>query len=120
MSISKSLAPQHAIVNGPNRDRLIDAFKYAYDSDKVSANFTVAISYNPVEENGKCIHFPTHTAQIERMTINTIQHEDGSGESFHLSGYCAAYPERFYKHYYKFEAYYNAKTRTGTIRFEET
>lgn len=122
MSISKSLAPQHAIVNGPNRDRLIDAFKYAYDDDKVSVNFAVSISYNAVEEDGKRVCFPTHLAQIERMIINTIQHEDGSGESFNLSGRCTACLERYggAKHYYKFEAYYNAKTRTGTIKFEET
>ena len=119
MSISKSPDLQYAIVNGPNRDRLIDAFKYAYGSDKVSANFAVAIDYRTIEESRNRVYA---LAQIERMTINTIQHEDGSGESFNLSGRCTACLERYggAKHYYKFEAYYNAKTRTGTIKFEET
>lgn len=118
MSINKNLVPSYSIVNGPNRDRLIDAFKYAYGDDRVNTDFAVAIGYSTVKESGKRVYT---LAQIDKMTIYSISHEDGSGESFNLSGGCHACLERFggVTKPYKFEAYYHARTREGIIWFEE-
>ena len=99
------------IENGPSLDRLFDAFKYAYSEyyDKVYATFLIAKSYTtPPGASGRA--FRLLDAKDFRLT--SIQHEDGSGQSFNLAGYCKVYdtPKNF-------TAYYNAKTRKGTISF---
>ena len=110
------------IVDGPNRETIIDAFKYAYDDDsKVVANF--AISLWPKVPN------PDQKVRILAKTkdwrVTSIQHEDGSGYSCNLGGYVKAClrlstPERGVKYLaYRFKAYYNAKNREGTIELTE-
>lgn len=91
------------IEGGPSADRLIDSFKYAYSKEvKVPVSFTV------VREKGD------HKYAISEVTsahIATMAHEDGSGHSFNLTGYCQI-PSGETK---KFLAYYNTKTRKGTM-----
>ncbi len=102
------------IINGPGRDVLFDAFKYAYDKNSViSTSFTVALS-GIKTRSGECFQIKT-----KDYKITSIEHEDGSGQSFNIRGYCSAdirlgAKEQIYE-WYKFTAYYNARTRMGYI-----
>ena len=86
----------HYIVNGPSRDTLFDACKYAYDN---RTRILVTFGFG---------------AQMEMrgILISGIEHEDGSGESLNIRGYCEVEGD-----YYCFRAYYNARTRRGIMSF---
>ncbi|MBR6505239.1 hypothetical protein IKT18_00110 [Candidatus Saccharibacteria bacterium] len=117
MSINNSYGKNYEIVKGPNRDRLIDAFKYAYDEENINLGFDVSIG-NVTSPQGEVTD--NLLAKIKKMVVQTISHEDGSGHSFNLKGYCYAtitFGGR--EKVYNFDAYYNANTRKGTIRFRE-
>ena len=109
------------IVAGPSKDMLFDACKYAYNKTaKLTINFTVAAGYTMPKNNPGCAYMEM---PITDIIIAGIEHEDGSGESFNLHGYCRANLNYFgedgdYRPY-KFEAYYNARTRKGCIGFAE-
>lgn len=100
------------IVNGPSRETLIDAFKYAFDkTTKVKLKFSVALGYTPDHS----LYFPMNIGEIK---ILGIEHEDGSGESFNIKGTCVANTaEHEPAKPRKFEACYSAKTRKGSIWF---
>ena len=86
------------IIGGPSKHVLVDAFKYAYDKNaKIDLEFKVEIC------NGSLL-------KLEDFTIVEISHEDGSGESFNLSGSC-----RHFGRSVDFMAYYNSKHREGVI-----
>ena len=106
------------IVRGPSRDTLFDACKYAYDKGaKINVEFVAAYGYTMPKND------PTsaYVAIIARdIVVCGIEHEDGSGESFNIHGYCkislksSTDPEAQES---KFRAYYNAKRRGGIIVF---
>lgn len=108
------------IISGPNKDALFDACKYACsDSARLDIKFVVPIGYTmPVDDPG-CAYV---AMAITDMKIIGIEHEDGSGESFNLHGYCKCDLNSFggkdasYE-LYMFKAYYNAKNRRGHIVF---
>lgn len=111
----------YEIMNGPSRDTLFDACKYAYSKfNKIHVEFTVAAGYTmPKGSPGRAYV----SLRLTDIIIAGIAHENGSGESFNLYGYCHADLNSFggqvtYKNYY-FSAYYNTQTRTGTIKFTE-
>lgn len=110
----------YEIFNGPNRDMLFDACKYSRDrATKFAINFKVAAGYTMPRNHPGCAYVPMDMSDV---TIHGIEHEDGSGESFNIHGMCKAalhIPSGDAK-FYKFKAYYNAKTRTGTITFFES
>ncbi len=113
---------RYEIMNGPSKDRLFDACKYAYDDNaRISLDFSVAIGYTMPRNDPGCAYI---AMAIRNLRITGVQHEDGSGESFILYGYCSADPRAFnprsvcYRSY-KFEAYYNTKTRKGSIKLIE-
>lgn len=96
------------IVAGPNKDMLFDACKYAY-----SKSAKIKIEFALMDE---------HDAPIvmSDTMITGIEHEDGSGDSFNIFGYCKLNSEplsAFIFAYYRFTAYYNVRTRKGTISF---
>ena len=111
------------VVNGPNKDALFDACKYACGKGgKVDVNFDVAIAYTMPKNDPGCAYVPM---AITDFRIIGIEHEDGSGVSFNLHGYCKADLYSFfgkdgatYKPY-RFKMYYNSKSREGSIAFEE-
>jgi len=104
------------IIDGPNRDMLFDACKYAFsDTAKVEIRFAVAKGYTKPKSHPAAAFLPVRTKDV---VITQIQHEDGSGESFNLVGFCKTDVERELE--FKpcnFEAYYNTKTRNGKISF---
>ena len=110
------------IVNGPNKDTLFDACKYAYvKGAQIPINFDIAAGYTMPKSDPSSAYIPLSTRDFK---IVSIENEDGSGESFNLEGYCTAGFKRrptglnIYNTY-KFSAYYNTKRRTGTIRFHK-
>ena len=110
------------IVAGPNKDALFDVCKYACSKTaKLTVDFTVAIGYTMPKNDPGCCYFAMAITDIK---ISGIRHEDGSGESFILDGYCKADLNPLgennvaYKSY-RFKAYYNSKNREGRITFIE-
>lgn len=116
----------YQIENGPSRDRLVDAFKYAYDKDaRVDIHFDVALGYTAPRDDPKSVYIP---AYMGHTRIVALEHESGSGHSYNLRGYCLANLVRMDgfatdesegTQAYQFVAYYNTANRTGTIRFNE-
>lgn len=112
----------YEIMNGPSRDTLFDSCKYAYAGNaKVAVDFVVAIGYTMPKGHPGRAYIPMKLTDI---VITSIEHEDGSGESFNLRGYCRAdliirAGSTTYSNYH-FRGYYNTKNRTGTISFYES
>ena len=104
------------IIGGPNRDLLFDACKYAYDkSVSVLVEFSVVVGYTKPKDDPGRANIMMRMADVK---VVGIQHEDGSGDSFNIVGYCRADVDILGKMYpYRFEAYYNVKTRSGSIGF---
>lgn len=109
------------IVNGPSRDTLFDACKYAYDSrNTVLVDFEIAVGHTLPQSNPESAYIPM---KIKNIIIGGILHEDGSGVNLNLYGWCDAdleilkyqYAPRW-KHY-KFKCYYDSKHRKGKITF---
>ena len=104
---TKEKPNRYEIVAGPNKDVLFDACKYAYSKHAhVAVVFVVATGYTRM--------------QISDIVICGIEHEDGSGESFNLHGYCKAnMGSPGTTNAVRFESYYSTKTRKGLITFIE-
>lgn len=98
------------ITNGPSIHRLIDAFKYAYDRENPhKATFSML-----EEETGK-----KNEPVTRKVTITTLEHEDGSGNSFLFKGYMGILPyESRFSTVYKVSGWYNTKTNKGYIKAE--
>lgn len=99
----------YRILNGPNTDRLVDAFKYAYDKPfgcLLPLEFEVEFDVD------------TTKTQICPFHVTSIEHEDGSGHSFNIKGSCLI-PSLAETDLYKtvYTGYYNASTRKGWVKF---
>ena len=110
----------YEIVAGPNKDALFDACKYACSKTaRVGIEFVIPIGYTMPKDNPGCAYI---AMAITDVRIIGIEHEDGSGESFNLHGYCKCDLKSFGRKNvcyrpYRFKAYYNAKNRRGHIVF---
>ena len=106
------------IEEGPTLNRIIDAFKYAYDKNaRVELQFSVAEGYTTPTDQPGCAYVPL---KVQDFRLNTIQHEDGSGHSLNLEGYCRAGSQNEVPQPMQFKAYYNTATRTGTMQFAKS
>ena len=120
MDTKKEQKKLYDILDGPNKDSLFDACKYAYNSNVgIAVHFTVAVGYTLPKDNPNSAYIPMSISDIR---IIGITHEDGSGESFLLYGYCNADLNSFAKNFnntkpYSFEAYFDARSRKGWISF---
>ena len=109
------------ISGGPSRDRIFDACKYLHDKVKIDLDFKVILGYSAPKDDPCCAAFEV---PIKDFRVHKIMHEDGSGESFMLSGRCKADLDpcmpiiKKYKEY-GFSAWYNSKRRTGWISLTE-
>ncbi len=115
------MSTSYDIVAGPNKDLLFDACKYAYDkSCKIDVQFSVASGYTTTPDNDpKCAYV---LMDISDIMIAGIDHEDGSGDSFNIHGYCRISHKPtagFLLLPSKFVAYYNVKSRKGKITFPD-
>ena len=106
------------IVNGPNKDTLFDACKYAYSETTIAIDFGVAAGYTMPRDHPECAYVPMDMSDV---VIRGIEHEDESGERFIIHGICKATLPRSSDSakFYKFRAYYDSKTHTGAITFFE-
>lgn len=109
------------IENGPSIEALFNACRYAYDPNgTVHVGFKVAVAYTCTKNNVSGYI----AMQLKDIRITSIEHEDGSGYRFNLCGYCKAdlntlNAEKAVFKSYRFEAFYNAKTRRGNIYFPQ-
>lgn len=88
----------YKITNGPSKDRLFDACKYAgNNADKIEVAFAIE---QPA--TGKSVALSAF--------IRGIEHEDGSGESFIISGALKTKTGNR-----RFKAYYSSKRRQGVV-----
>lgn len=109
------------IMNGPSADRLFDACRYAYDdATKIPIDFGIAIGYSMPKDDPGCAIVGAHSCDLR---IVGIEHEDGSGHSFNIRGYCAGFKKGPYSDplyvNHKVMIYYNTKTRNGKITFSK-
>lgn len=110
---------KYTIIGGPSKAELFDACKYAYHPrNEIVLDFEIVAGYTAPPTDPKAGYIPL---KIKDIVVNGISHEDGSGDSFNLSGYCqvdfrlyATAPKWEPR---KFEAYYNAKRREGYFSF---
>lgn len=109
----KSHSNSFNIENGPNLDKLVDAFKYAYDdSTKVTISFMIR---NKPLTDAKTTN---DLASCEIDRICSIEHEDGSGQSFNIQGLVKRVSigdPRSTLTNLRFRAYYNTRSRKGYI-----
>ena len=109
----------YSITAGPCRDLLFDAMKYLFDkAAKLPVKFTVVYTY---KKDVGATEDKMYELLVENVRITSIQHEDGSGESFNLQGSCDVDLDPFTKkpcpEPHRFKAYYNSRTRKGSIVF---
>ena len=117
---NKSVASHDDIVCGPGKSALFDACMYVYNKDaKIDVNFTISQGYSNDTNDATKLYLPLPVTNIK---ITGIEHEDGSGESFILKGYCNVdkdyllRKENTYRYRYsRFSAYYDARSRKGTF-----
>jgi len=113
---TKKTARYYDIMNGPGKEVLFDACKYAHaEGARVPVNFSVAASYTAATHNRA--YMPM---ELTDVVIYGINHEDDSGESFNLHGQCYAVLDTSVPGTYTpchFHSFYNSKTRRGEICF---
>lgn len=118
--VKKSVVNRYDIIGGPSKSALFDACMYVYSKDaKIAVNFTISQGYSNDTNDATRLYLPLPVTNIK---ITGIEHEDGSGESFILKGYCNVdkdyllRKENTYRYRYsRFSAYYDAKNRKGTF-----
>lgn len=117
---TKKTETYYDILNGPSKDTLFDACKYACSENaEIRVDFTVAFGYTmPKGDPGRAYI----QMAIKDVMIMGIENEDGSGESFNLHGYCFAdlHPLKGCNpiyHHYRFKCHYSSKNRKGVIAF---
>ena len=113
-------AKKYDVIDGPNRDTLFDACKYSYDKNmRIQVGFTIAAAYTTSKKSGKAAYIPMDATDFR---ICSIGHEDGSGKSLIIQGYCKADVRPFgtgvYRTY-KFDMYYHTGDRRGFVEFVE-
>lgn len=110
MNTNQKKEKYYDIVNGPNKDTLFDACKYAcIKGANIPLFFDVAAGYTMPKGHPGCANIIMPTSDFK---IIGIENEDGSGESFNLHGYVKRSGTQ-----YRFKAYYNTKRREGSISF---
>jgi hypothetical protein len=108
----------YKIVNGPSRSDLFASCERSYDKGtRINLEFFVTVGCTMPEGHPEGAYLELETSDFR---ISSIEHEDGSGHSFNLKGYCKANLTNIFGKElipYKFEAYFNTKTREGHITF---
>ena len=110
----------YEIVDGPSRSDLFASCERNYDKNtKINIEFSIALGYTMPKKDPRSAYLLLDVADIR---ITGIEHEDGSGNSFNLHGYCKANLSAYVGaelRPYRFTAYFNTKTRKGCIDFIE-
>ncbi len=86
------------IVNGPSKQEVFSACMHRFDENAETANvFDILAS-------------PDAQAIRKSLAIDSVTHEDGSGESFILRGVCSIDDE-----IHSFKGYYRTDSRKGFL-----
>lgn len=109
---------QYNILNGPSKDLIFDALKYAYDKKIiVPIWFKVVKDFSPLGTTIGQIH-------LSGIRLKSIEYGDGAADKINICGYCKANlesPDKNGPHSpYGFKALYNTRTRSGYISFSQT
>ena len=103
---------RYDIIGGPNRDQLFEAAKLTYERGiRFSIKFDIVEGYSSPD-----LDDPTAMAFLLDVTdimIVGIAHEDGSGHSFNVEGFCNVEGE-----HKKYIAYYDTESMGGNIIFK--
>ena len=83
----KEVKRYYEIFDGPSRDRIFDACKYAYDEDHIRLDFKVAICYNSSINDPFRVALPMYVTDVR---ITKVEHKDSSGLKLNLAGNCKA------------------------------
>ena len=112
-----------SIVDGPSRDRIFDACRYAHDmGTRICLSFKIALGYTspgaePFQAIGKMVPM-----QIEDVCIEGVRHEDRMSDVLIISGFCKTDLDSYGRNTnpveHPFEAYYKTSNREGTIVFD--
>jgi len=94
---------KYRIIDGPSRDMLFDAVKYAYDR-----GINILIEFE-IEEWDEQEQEWGYKGRFVPTVINSIEHECGSGSSFNIEGHSMNEGH--------FEAYYSSRSRQGHVVF---
>ena len=102
------------IVGGPNREMIIDAFKYNRDKIIIPIEFDVVAGYSAPPTTDGCMEF---LLDVERMFIREIGQAEKTGDDLRLSGelYARISPAEEYLPYSFFIERYNHETHRGEI-----
>lgn len=104
----------YGIVDGPDARTLFDACRYVYAKNiQYDLNFEIVEYFETTYEDTSYEKLPLVTSNFH---IVGIEHDNGSGESFRLKGYCDVAENGFTENY-GFVSYYNTRTRKGVILF---
>lgn len=110
----------YEIVNGPSRSDLFASCERSYDAGtRINLEFSVSVGRTMPKDHPGCADV---LMGITDVKIAGIEHEDGSGNSFNLHGYCRANLDSYVGAVlkpYRFRAYFNTKTRKGYISFSD-
>ena len=106
------------ITNGPSRSDLFASCERCCDKNSnINIEFEIVLGYTMPKDHPGCANI---LLQATDFKIAGIEHEDGSGNSFNIHGYCKANLEPYIGADlmpHQFMAYFNTKTRKGHITF---
>ncbi|MGK2896069.1 MAG: hypothetical protein ACSLEY_00490 [Candidatus Saccharimonadales bacterium] len=100
MSSNTQIEYQFAIENGPSAERIVDSFKYAFSSTKLSVMFEGILSGMGL--------VPIKDSKLE-VIVTSICYESGAEGAFLIEGYAPKIPG------VRISGYYDAKRRIGSL-----
>ena len=106
----------YTIFNGPDRDALYDAMKYAFDETSyidIQFEFGAAYATNFAPQD-----YAKSLVETRKIRISSITHREGSGHQFTIMGCLEAKILPITKGFslYSFVIIYDSKRHTGNIR----
>ncbi len=107
------------IVYGPSKGALFDACKYLGSESTIHIEFAVAWGYTTPKSDPGCAAMLMY---VRNWTITGIEHEDNSGDNLIIRGLCRTnldikHMDNEILNTKKYEMHFDAKRRTGSIRF---
>lgn len=106
-----------SIVGGPNREKILDAFKYNRGKIIIPINFDVVAGYSAPPTTDGCMNY---LLDIDALFIREIGHVEKTGDDLRLGGelYARFSPTEEYLPYAFVIKRYNCETHRGEICLE--
>lgn len=104
----------YSIIDGPDARSLFDACRFVYTKNVYyDVYFKITEYYNEALDGTSCEKKPLLASDFH---IVGIEHDNGTGESFRIKGYCNV-TENDITENYAFVSYYNTQSKKGIILF---